>query len=376
MTYTKEQLADYDNLYLAWKRIQTSTDYKYKYLSRNSYDAFSWNLEKNLNLLSSEIINEVYEPSKTSKYYHPKSSGLVRPITLLNIKDQIFYQATINLICRSKINDIKQFRNKQVFAGYNIDDELSIYFLSNWKKEYQKYQEKIKSNFSKGYKWIAKFDLASFYDVIDHRILVNTFCKDSLSNSLKEDLYKALEKWTQSETINFFHSQGIPQGPCASVALADIYLHLLDERIIKATLQDKMLYIRYVDDIILMGKNKHLVERGLIQLDIIARGLSLIPQTTKVFLKKINNLDEVLKGTNSLFEFLEIGNIDKVTKSQRSLKKLFMESVKPTSDNGIKILDETSVKFCLYRLLPDPDIIDFVLRIIKSYSHITDLCVS
>ena len=76
MTYTREQLASYKNLELAGNRIQTSTNYEYKYLSKRSLDAFSWNLEKNLKLLSSEIIDRVYEPSKTSKYYLPSSDRL------------------------------------------------------------------------------------------------------------------------------------------------------------------------------------------------------------------------------------------------------------------------------------------------------------
>ena len=375
MTYTRDQLVSYENLELAWKRIQTSTDYKYKYLSKKSFDAFSWNIEKNLNLLASEIIERIYEPSRTSKYYLPKKSGLVRPITLLNVKDQIFYQAIINLICQSKLNELKQFRNNHVFGGFNIQEPLSIYFLSNWKDEYKKYQNKIIENFDNGYIWLAKFDLASFYDVIDHKILINIFCKNSLSEDLKEDLYKALEKWTQPQAIDFFHSQGIPQGPCASVILADIYLHLLDEKIIRVALKHDIQYLRYVDDIVLMGKNKQLVERSLIQLDIVARELSLIPQGVKILVKKIENIDDELKGTNSLFEFLEVGNFQKQINTQKPLKKLFLESVKPIGGDAIEILNETNVKFCLYRLLPDPDITDFVLRLIKSYSHLTDLCV-
>ena len=375
MTYTRNELASYDNLELAWKRIQTSTDYKYKYLSKKSYDAFSWNLEKNLKLLSSEIIDRIYDPSRTSKYYLPKQSGLVRPITLLNIKDQIFYQAIINLICKSKLHQIKQFRNNRVFGGFNIQDKSSIFFLSNWKDEHTKYQSKIIKNFENGYIWLAKFDLASFYDVIDHKILINIFCKNSLSEELKKYLCKALEKWTQPQAIDFFHSQGIPQGPCASVVLADIYLHLLDEKIIRVAFKNDIQYLRYVDDIILMGKNKQLVEKSLIQLDIVARELSLIPQTSKTLVKKINNIEDELKGNNSLFMFLEVGDFEKKIKAQKSLKTMFLESVKPIDNDRIEVLNQTNIKFCLYRLLPDPDITDFVLRLIKSYSHLTDLCV-
>ena len=375
MTYSRQDLAHYNNLYLAWKRIQTSTQPRYKYLCKKSFDAFSWSLETNLKLLSSEIINRVYEPSRTSKFYLPKKSGLVRPITLLNVKDQIFYQAIINLICKSKINEIKRFRNSEVFGGFNIDDSSSIFFLSKWKNEHDKYQCKIKKYFNSGYNWLAKFDLASFFDVIDHKILINIFCKDSLSDELKEDFLKALEKWTQPQAINFFHSQGIPQGSCASTILADIYLHLLDEKIIKVALKNNIKYLRYVDDIVLMGKKQAVTEKVLIQLDIVARELSLVPQSSKILIKKVDNIEDELKGTDSLFNFLEIGDVEKKIKAQKLLKRMFLQSVKPNGNDKIEILNVTNIKFCLYRLLPDPDITDFVLRIIKSCFYLTDLCI-
>ena len=375
MTYTRKQLADYENLYLAWKRIQTSTSPKYKYLLKESLDAFSWSLENNLRLLSSEIVHRIYEPSKTSKFYLPKKSGLVRPITLLNVRDQIFYQALVKLICKSKIHEIKRFRNSHVFGGFNIHNPSSIFFLDRWEIEYNKYQRRIKKYFNDGYIWLAKFDLASFFDVIDHRILINIFCKDSLSEELKQDFFKALEKWTQPQEIDFFHSQGIPQGPCASTVIADIYLHQLDEKIIKTAPKYDVRYIRYVDDIVLMGKDRLSTENILIQLDIVARELSLIPQSSKTLIKKVTDINEELKGTNSLFQFIDEGRIEKKIKIQKPLKKLFLESVKPLKDSKIEILDATNVKFCLYRLLPDPDVTDYVIRIIKNHFYLTDLCV-
>ena len=40
MTYSRKDLANYDNLYLAWKKIQTSTEYRYKYLCEKGFNAF------------------------------------------------------------------------------------------------------------------------------------------------------------------------------------------------------------------------------------------------------------------------------------------------------------------------------------------------
>ena len=87
MTYCRKDLAEYENLELAWKRIQTSTGYEYKKLSEGALSGFGWNFEQNLKSLSSEINEKIYKPTRTSKYYRPKKSDLVRPITILSIKD-------------------------------------------------------------------------------------------------------------------------------------------------------------------------------------------------------------------------------------------------------------------------------------------------
>lgn len=374
MEYTRGDLAKYENLELAWTRIQTGSNYSYKYLCEKIFTAFSWNLSKNLSLLSREIEDRVYKPSKASKYYLPKESGLVRPITVLSVKDQIYYQAIVNLICKNKLDDINKFRYKNVFGGFNIKEPSGRFFLSKWQDEYKLYQESIIENFENGNIWLAKFDLASFYDVIDHKLLVEFAA--SLEKTLQEDFFKALECWTQPQNVDFFHSQGIPQGPLASVVLADIYLHLLDQRINRLSIKEQIKYLRYVDDIIVMGKEEKSIQKGLVQLDITARELSLIPQSGKTLIKRIENIEDELKGRGSLFEFLEIDDGDRSLKMQKKLKELFLESVKPIEENKIQVLNETNVKFALYRLLPDPDITDFVLRIIKSYSHLTDICVT
>lgn len=188
MVYDRESLASYENLKLAWIRIQTSTEYDYKRLTSDAALAFSWNLESNLKHLASEISENIYEPSKTSKYYLPKKTGLVRPIAILSIKDQIFYQAIVNLICKAKYTTIKSLRQSSVFGGFNIKEPDSKFFLTEWKYEYNLYKQKIKQAFQDRKKWIAKFDLASFYDVIDHQILIDIAASDTFNENLM--LYK------------------------------------------------------------------------------------------------------------------------------------------------------------------------------------------
>jgi len=83
-----------------------------------------------------------------------------------------------------------------------------------------------------------------------------------------------------------------------------------------------------------------------------------------------------LKGENSLFEFLEESDDVRANeKRQKKLKKLLFESVDILDFDKVKIIDESSLKFALNRLQPDPDVSALIVKVVKSYSHITDVCV-
>lgn len=381
MVYCRNDLCNSDNLHLAWKRILTSTRFQYKALCRESYDAFSWHVERKIDLYSAELREKIYQPLSSSKFYIPKKNGLVRPMTVLSVKDQLFYQAITNLLCEGKLQDIRKFRRGTVFGGFNVQSPKSIYFLSFWKTEYKAYKRAITNYFEQDYEWICKFDLASFYDTINHNILIEIICSEILDDDLQTIFLNALNAWSKPQSLKFPYSQGIPQGPCASQAIADLYLSYLDNKMKAISIQYGFKYLRYVDDIVLMGKSKKTVKSGLIKLDIIARELALVPQSAKIEVKKIKNIKEEIKGENSLIELISSIENSSITKkavknkTQVFLKKLFFDSIRVHESGEIDIVDDTSFKFSLYRLDPLEETLEIVFIVMKDYHHLVDLCI-
>ena len=373
MIITRENLCTAGNLYLAWKRIQTSTRPEYKELCNEQYTAFSWHVDRKIDLFASELKDKIYQPIHSSRFYQPKVNGLVRPISILSIKDQIFYQAVINLICQERLSEINLFRRGTVFGGFNIREPSSIYFLSRWQDEYKNYKKIIEKNFNSGYEWICKFDLASFYDTIDHNILIETACLGLLDDDVKHLFLQALNTWSQPQSVQLPYSQGIPQGPCASQVLADLYLNYLDRKMKSLAIHRGLKYIRYVDDIVLMGKKENEVKVGLIKLDIIARELALVPQSGKIEIKRIENIEDEVKGENSLIDLISESADLRTNKSQEYLKLLFLQSI--TEDDGVEVVDETGFKFSLYRLNPDLELVETVLKVVEHYFHLVSICI-
>ncbi len=351
-----------NNFELAFKRLQTSQRDLYKDLYYEDTQIFGLRLKNNLESLVHEIKQEIFKPQKSHKIFIPKKNNLVRPLSLLYFKDLLVYQAIINIISDSVYNDICPYYNNMIFGNYyhsSHDSEKDrIFFFKPWKKQWKGFEEKTKDYYQLGYQFLSEFDIASFFDTIDHNILgqllENTYKIDRV---LVDFLISLLESWTADfNHKTFIRKNGIPQGPIASAFLADLYLLHLDLEFSNNKLDVK--YIRYVDDIRIFTRDDTTGRRAIAYLDLLARDLGLIPQSNKITVAKINNLDELIKHQKSKLsliakEFKKKGGRLKA-RTHKKLKKRFIDCFSVNSNE--EYLDKTIIKFALYKLNQDEDI--------------------
>ena len=169
-------MSDYDtmcstvNLRRAYRWLLTNPDYRYKNLFRDSYAAYAISSKMNLRRLRDDLRHRRFEASHASKIFVPKPSGVLRPITLLTVDDQMTYQACVNIIADRLKPKTKQRYRKKVFnhlyAGKN-----SKYFYLKWQDSYRMFADSVRHCVASGYTHAADFDLTSFYDSIDHNVL-------------------------------------------------------------------------------------------------------------------------------------------------------------------------------------------------------------
>jgi hypothetical protein len=106
--------------------------------------------------------------------------------------------------------------------------------------------------------YLFKTDLKNFYGTIDHKSLYKLLEKKKLDSLALELIKKAVENPTvpityrKKDKDKYVAKSGVPQGLAISNVLAQIYIHEFDILIQKKG----MLYLRYVDDIIVLGKRK------------------------------------------------------------------------------------------------------------------------
>src|SRR5688500_20129834 len=105
-----EKLISKKNLLLAWRRITSSNDARYKAFFRHILEAYELSSDKNIDDLRRRLKTGEYVAQIPIRFYIPKPSGLQRPLTLLSIEDQIVFQALANLFeeigrasCRERV---------------------------------------------------------------------------------------------------------------------------------------------------------------------------------------------------------------------------------------------------------------------------------
>ena len=191
-----EQLISKRNLLLAWRRITTSGNYQYKRFYRNLYSIYEVALEENIDYLYHRLKANTFTPHPSIRTYLPKPSGLQRPIILLFLEDQIVLQAFANLLVEKLREKRLSVEKKAVFSNY-LNTPGNIFFVKPWRYSYREYREVLIKQFTLGFRWVAHFDLAAFYDNISHELLIKQLCP----RSQHTDIYKFLKKSSKPSLI-------------------------------------------------------------------------------------------------------------------------------------------------------------------------------
>jgi hypothetical protein len=291
---------DIKNLRRAYRWVLSNPDARYKNYFRNDYAAFALASETNLKFLSRQIRGGRFTPSHASKIYVPKANGILRPLSLLTVNDQIAYQACVNIVAENIHKRTKHRHSKTVF--YHLyAGRSSPFFYLRWEQCYLAYANAVRRHFSAGRRYIATFDLTAFYDSIDHHVL-KTFLKRSGADAdtiafLTSNLKHWTEAtWSSGRSPMIFQEHGIPQGPLCSGMLSEVVLQHFDS--IGDGKSKDFAYLRYVDDIKIMAKDEKTLRRKLVALDLAAKEIGLFPQGSKIAIRKISDPEKEIKSVS------------------------------------------------------------------------------
>lgn len=354
------ELATLPNLELAWRRITTGGNTQYKRFFRNLYYTYEVALDENLRDLRARLRGGSFLPSHPQRILVPKASGLHRPLSLLTIEDQVVLQAFANVVARKMQRRREPLQFKVIFSNI-LQRRNSIFFFQRWQDTYAGFQKRIGHLHGKGMHWVGDFDLAAFYETISHHLLLRTIFPKTSSSPGLDWISECLRTWSSGHAESR-HDHGLPQGPLASDFLAECFLLPVDEALVK-----RFGYLRYVDDVRLLGESEDQVRKKLIELERRCRERGLIPQVGKFSIKRAHSAAGAMGLLPSIAD-------PKVEEGQPGLTgSQALAILKPAiAGRPQRVVEKTRLRYALFRAEADSQVLRLVLRLLPRHPEHAD----
>ncbi|MBA3773097.1 MAG: RNA-directed DNA polymerase [Ramlibacter sp.] len=308
--------------------------------------------------LQNRLARGIYSPSNACKIFFPKPSGILRPYTLLCIEDQVVYQAMANVVAEKLYPHARHRYNSEVF-GHLYTGAGSSWFYRKWTEGYKLFNESSRLAFKNGYRWTASFDLAAFYDSIDYHVLRRMLGNVGLDHDFCKTLTDFLETWTATST-QIYHNHGIPQGPLSSGLIAEVVLKYFDDR--HQTGHD-VKYLRYVDDIRLFAKKEAHLRKSLVTLDRLSKDVGLFPQSGKIDLHEVHDIEKELKSISNPIEPAVTWPLP----DQKLLRKRIAELA--PGRQGYRVQDVTRFKYLVAHASASSVVVDRLWKVYERAPH-------
>lgn len=271
-----ERIVDYENLFEAYLNARKGKRFRGEVLD------FTNTVEEELIQLQNELIYETYKVGRYREFYvhHPKK----RLIMALPFRDRVvqwaIYQVIEPYFERQFIKDSYACRKEK---GVHKAAERVQYWLRKMDRQ-------------KGRTYYLQMDMSKYFYRIDHNILLSI-----INRTIKDDkVMRLLEKIIKSEDTKFgiplgdhFYEQervdgvGMPIGNLTSQLFANVYLNEMDQYA-KHEMRVQH-YIRYMDDIVVLHKDKSELRDILIESDLFLQSELHLQINNKTKIDNINH---------------------------------------------------------------------------------------
>ena len=250
------------NLAAAWKRVRSNRGAAG--VDRQSVERFERHAPKYLDELHRELREGRYRPSAVRRQWIPKlGTAQGRPLGIPTVRDRIVQSAL-----RHVLEPIWEVRFADQSYGFRPGRSC--------KDALRRVDELLRAGFT----WIVEADIQSYYDNIDKGRLLAEVAKEVADGKVLQLVEALLEQPVMEEASKWTPEAGIPQGSSIGPLLANVYLHPVDDAIVRAGFE----LTRYADDQVIHCRTEREAHAALARLreEMSRCGLTLHAEKTGV----------------------------------------------------------------------------------------------
>lgn len=229
-----EAILDRDNLKQAWKRVRSNKGSPG--MDGMSVEEFPSFARAQMPRVMDWIRRGRYKPAPVKRVWIPKPDGTERPLGVPTVLDRVIQQA------------LAQVLGPLFEADFS---ESSFGFRPG--RRAQAAVERISEAAGQGYKWGVDCDLKSYFDTVNHDLLMHQLGRKVRDKMVLRLIGKYLRAGVRHEDGSTEKTiRGVPQGGPLSPLLSNIMLDPLDKRIEAMGLP----IARYADDFLVVTQTK------------------------------------------------------------------------------------------------------------------------
>ncbi len=296
-----EKIISFDSLYNAHRRARLSKRHKKEVVQ------FEMNLSQNLYNLHYDLKFNKYKISgyHNFKIYDPKE----RLIQAISYKDRVLQHS----LCDNYLMPL--IETKLIYDNAACRKNKGTHFIINRLKGFMRAHYK---NYDNG-GYFIKIDIKKYFDSINHSLLKSKLKEIVNDSNILSLLFEIIDSY------NFSFDCGLPMGNQTSQCFALLYLDSVD-KYIKHNLKIKY-YVRYMDDMILIVKDKQFAVEIFNKIKIFIESHSI----------EINSKSQIIAFKNGIeflgWRFFVNKNGKVIQKLRKSTKKRINDKIKSKFNN-------------------------------------------
>jgi len=241
-----EQILESSNLSRAWKRVKANKGAAgIDGMSITDFPKFA---RAHLPRIISQIREGHYAPAPVRRVWIPKPNGEERPLGIPTVLDRVIQQAIAQVL--SPIFD-QDFSEHSYGFREGKQAHAAIAYVSEQSQQ--------------GYQWAVDCDLKSYFDTVNHDLLMHQIGKRIRDKGVLKLIGKYLRAGVRHEDGKTDKTMaGVPQGGPLSPLLANIMLDPLDKEIER----QGMPFARYADDFLILAKSRAEAEKAMERIEV------------------------------------------------------------------------------------------------------------